>query len=368
MEALQQHQWTAAIGPLEQATALDPRDPRPWLGLARARQRLGNVEGAVEAAARTAALAPGNARYVRQGLAIYHAEGGRVAEAERWVRLAEADLAPREQAALRHLLGGILEASGQRQGAVTQYEAAVRLNPYEETFHGALGRALLVEQRFADAIEAMEASRRTFAASPQIELILGVAYYAQRRFDDAVDAFLRTIRAAPDVPQPYLFLSRMMPQAEGRIREVAAAFADFHQRHPEDPAAPYLHAVALIAQLPPAGVTEEAAKAEALLRRSLELNEEQADAHRELGLLLERRRAYADAAKALERSLALKPEDSAVEYRLARIYDRLGESAKAEAARARHAELTAAERARIDKHSTGMAPMDMELKIPRRNP
>lgn len=355
LASLQRGQWKAAVASFEEAAQLARSDPRPWLGLARAKQSLGLMEEAVKAAAQTAALSAGRETFVRQGLAIYHAEGNRHVEADRWASLAAPDLAAPQQAALRDLLGRLAAAAGNLESAEKHFHLAVSLNRYEESYHASLGKTLLRQQRFAEAVETTLAARRIFALGPQLDLILGVAYYGQRRFDDAVDALLRVIGQAPDLVQPHLFLSRMLTHAGARLPQVAKAFAAFHHAHPNEAAGPYLHAVALIAQLPPSAPPEMLNEPERLLRRTLELDVDFAESHRELGLLLERAQNYSAAAESLERACQLNPSDSAALYRLARVYDRLGRKEKAEAARVRHVEMVEAERAQIDKHAGAAA-------------
>ncbi|MGH9666396.1 MAG: tetratricopeptide repeat protein, partial [Bryobacteraceae bacterium] len=61
-----------------------------------------------------------------------------------------------------------------------------------------------------------------------------------------------------------------------------------------------------------------------------------------LGVLLSSRGQFAEAAREMERSIALNPNDPAPHYRLARIYDRLGKTAEANAERELHKKLVVA--------------------------
>ena len=61
-----------------------------------------------------------------------------------------------------------------------------------------------------------------------------------------------------------------------------------------------------------------------LLKKASSLNPDIAEPHFELGVLLQRQRKFDAAAQEFERAAALEPSDPAVHYRLAQVYDRLG--------------------------------------------
>lgn len=81
--------------------------------------------------------------------------------------------------------------------------------------------------------------------------------------------------------------------------------------------------------------------AEEFLRKSIARNDAFWESHFELGVLLDQRGAFEEAAAEIRRSIALQPDEPAPHYRLARLYDRLGKLAEARAERAQHARLAA---------------------------
>jgi uncharacterized protein HemY len=95
--------------------------------------------------------------------------------------------------------------------------------------------------------------------------------------------------------------------------------------------------------LPPTGFPPEAEQSFRLLGKALAIREDSAEAHYLMGTLLERKREFAAAANELERSIQLNAKDSAVHFRLARVYDRLGRRDDAERERALHEKLSEAE-------------------------
>jgi tetratricopeptide (TPR) repeat protein len=374
LAALQKNDLAAAQANFEEAARLAPNDARAWLLLAQTYAQRGNRDAAAPAARKAEALAPGDPQ-ILQGLANLYAGplgdpakaaslGERYAErnpqdktawrrlaayclttgqAERAIEAGTKGLKADDTSELHSLLGRAYAERGQWPKAHEELAEAVRLNPYDEENHFRHAQAYLLQQDFVNAAAVLESARKVFDKSAQIELALGVAYYGQRLFPKAVDQFLKTIRLAPDVPQPYVFLGRIMEHAGDRLPEVVASLTAFEARNPNDPLGHTLHAKSLIAALPPAGYTAEAQTAAELLQRALAIKEDSAEAHYLLGVVLERKGDYAGAASHLERSIALNGKDPAPHYRLARVYARLGRTEDSRRERALHETLSEAE-------------------------
>ena len=117
--------------------------------------------------------------------------------------------------------------------------------------------------------------------------------------------------------------------------EITRALQEWAAREPANARAKLLAAKALLA----ANSGDE--RAETLLRESIQLDASDWEAHYELGVALQNRHAYADAAAELERAVQLDPKQAMAHYHLARVYDRLGEPQRAQAEREEHARLTA---------------------------
>ena len=182
------------------------------------------------------------------------------------------------------------------------------------------------------AVTVLEEGQKKFDKSPQITLALGVAYYAQRRFPDAGDRFLRVIDLAPGVPQPYLFLTKMLDHLEPRMPEILARFEAWNRNETKSPYAPLVFGKALSA----AGKPDQA---EPLFRESVRRNDELWESHFELGQVLDSRQDLPGAAREYERAIALSPKQPAPHYRLARVYLRQGLRDKAAAELKLHSRL-----------------------------
>jgi tetratricopeptide (TPR) repeat protein len=308
--ALQRDDLSGAQTNLVAAAKLEPGNGRVWIALARTYWKLKEQQKADDAASKAATLAPKDP-LVQSSLAIYYAEAGQTLKAaEAQARFAA--LTPQDADA--------------RQKAESLYFEAVQ--------------PLLEREKFGEAIGILTRAREQVANSAQIELALGVACYGLRRFDEAATAFLRTIAVAPDVTQPYLFLGKFLDQIPGRLPEVTKAFARYEQANPASAMGYLLHAKALNAQ------SIEPETARKLLEKAISIDARDAAAHFELGVVFDRTRSYAEAAREFERAAELDPNDSATHYRLSRVYDRLGRADDARRERETHARLVAAEEAK----------------------
>lgn len=358
---------------LEALTVKDPGNARAWLLLAETYARCKNAKGALAAATKSERLGDRDPEVLR-GLAFFFADLQpdlkhaadletryaelRPSDKTAWSRAAalyfEASqyelatvagtraLASDDSKDLHTLLGHAYEGKQDWENAAEQFAAAVNVAPYDENARFLLIQLYLHHEDFVHASEAIESARKVFARSPQIELAAGVCAYGMRRFPEALDQFLKTIALAPEVPQPYLFLGRMLDHAGDRLPEVVDRFRQFQERNPRDAAGSLLYAKALIAGLDPVGFPPEAAHAMQLLEQARSLDANQAETHYQIGCLLERKRENAAAAVELERSVALDPREPFAHFHLARVYERLGRKEDALRERAQHQELTEA--------------------------
>ncbi len=338
MAALDQNNLAKAQASFEQATRLAPKHPGAWLLLAQTCAKQKDQKGALSAAQRAETLGAGDPQ-ILQGLANFYAT--LVPDLPKAAKLGAryAEISPQDVTAWSRLTAFCL-SSGQLEPAIEAGVRALKLNPYDENSHFQLAQAYLLKQDFPSAISVLQNARITFDKSAQIELALGVAYYGARKFPQSIEQFLKTTQLAPDVPQPYIFLGRMLDQLSDRLPEMTERFAQFELRNPKISLGYLLHAKALIAQ------SIEPDKAFGLLEKSVALKEDDSETHLQLGVLLEQKRDFPNAAKHLERSIQLNPNDSAVHFRLARVYDRLGRKDDAAKQRAIHEKLSEQEKAK----------------------
>ncbi len=353
--ALNQNQLDTARTQLEAASSLKPGDPQVWLALAQTYHKL-KREPASQAAIRKAEALAGNNAVVLHALAYYYSETANYRKAAsfeaRYAELAPQDAAavPRavnlylqaqspepaielaskalrknDRADLRFLLGKAYEMQKQPSKAAEEMRRAAVLDPYEEDYYFQSARQYAIAGNSPAAIEVIQAGKKIFAKSPQLELMLGVAYYATQQYPQAMDAFLRTIRLDPSVEQPYAFIARTMDHAPSRLPEILNAFKALAKKAPENYLSNYLYGKALLMS------GDDDDKAEMLLRKSVTLNGGYSESRLELGKALEQRGDLEAAARELRKSIELNPKSSAAHFRLGRIYERMGKPAEAKA-------------------------------------
>src|ERR1700722_17452381 len=352
--ALNQNQCSTAQTQLEAASKLKPNDPQVWLALAQTYRKLKREPAAEAAIGKVGALA-GNNAVTLHPLAYLHSEAGNFGKAasfearyaeltpsdaaavpravdlylqahqpEQAIELADRMLLKSDRADLRFLLGKAYELQQQPAQAAEQMRRAASLNPYQEDYYFQSARQYTAAGNAPAAIQVIEAGKKIFAKSPQLELMLGVAYYAIQQYQQAVDAFLRTIRLDPTVEQPYTFIARSMDHTPSRMPEILDAFKALAQKAPGNYMSGYLYGKALLIQ-------GDDGQAEALLRKSVSLNDRYWESRLELGKALEQEGELEAAAGELRESIELNPKSATAHFRLGRVYDRLGKPAEAQA-------------------------------------
>lgn len=319
--------------------------------MAQAQARQNNMKAALISADKAARFA-GKDPSLLYNLALFNLEAGRM---DASLSIGQRALDVEDSSDVRNLLGRAYEAKQDWKQAILQYAQARRLAPYSEEAIFRLAQAQMQSQDFPSAISTLEDGRKIFDKSPQLELALGVAYYGQRQFPNAVDRFLRVMQLAPDVPQPYYFMGRVLEHAANRIPEVLTLAAQFEKAHPQSPLGYVLHARAILLRPSPEDPAADDALAESLLKKALIIKEDQADTHLLLGMVFERQKKMEGATGEFKRSAALNPADPAPHFRLARIYDRLGRKEDALRERALHEKLSQESGASLPPDLKGLA-------------
>ena len=354
LTALNQNQLPAARAQLETASKLKPGDPRVWLALAQTYRKLDQDAPSKAAIAKAESLA-GNDPVTLHGLAFLYSEMGsyqkaasfearyagmtpqdpnaipravdlylRADEPQPAIELASRALAKEDRADLRSLLGKAYGLEKNHAKAAEELRQAYALNPYEEAYYVEAARQSLMDGNPILAMRTVEAGKKIFARSPQLELVLGIAYYVLEEYANAVDSFLTAIRMDPTIEQPYAFIARTIEHAPSRLPEILDAFKALAQKTPGNYLSNYFYGKALLFH----GDDEQA---EALLRKSVALNGGYWESRLELGKALEGKGALDAALGEFRKAIELNPKDPTAHYRLGRLYDRLGKPDQAKA-------------------------------------
>jgi tetratricopeptide (TPR) repeat protein len=213
-----------------------------------------------------------------------------------------------------------LLGTGDNDGALREFEAALEGNPKDANAHYQLGKLQLQLQELSKAAFHLEAAIRLKPAMAEAYAELGRLYEQQQKFDEAEKAFQSAIRSKPDLvkalnglavlltsrdrseeAKPYLERVRRLTEQkmstrlayssnsqglnllkEGRLDEALNAFVDALAKDPSYAAAAYNQGLVLARQ----NRLEEAAQA---FRTAVRLRPGFALAHFGLGLVLKAR-------------------------------------------------------------------------------
>ncbi len=326
LQEMQHGNLAAAQADLESASHGAPDNPYVWCSLAEVYARENQSSLAADAAKHAEQTGAGNP-VIAHALALYYARVRDYADAARSEEAYAVSPKADKEANLRAAMWYAAAGNAEKAAALGRN---LQQDP-DQVFQ--LAQRLLREQDFREAADVLEAGLQVHPNDPQLTLALGAARYGQRRFDDAISAFLAVIKLAPDIPQSYVFLGRMLDQAGPHLAEIVTLTEKWAAGNPQDAIAQLALAKALLSQNP------SAPRAETLLRRSIELNPNNWESHYELGLILEQTHRYDEAAAELKRAIALEPAQAMPHYHLARVDDRLGKHEEAAAQRALHQKL-----------------------------
>lgn len=327
LQELQRGHLNEAEADLNQVVGDDASNAIAWVSLAEVERRLGKADLA-QSAAEKAERAGAKNPLVLHSLGLYYAASNQPLKA---AQSEEQAASYRQDAHSWNLAAEYYLKAGDNADALRAAKKATSADPGSAF---ALAQQFLRQREFNAASEILEPALAARPDDAQLHLAFGVTRYGQRRFEEAVSAFIEAARLDPSMSQPYEFLGRVLDQAGSQAGVVEGLLERHQQANPNDAQANLLLAKALLARDP------SSVKAEALLRKAVELNGRDWESRYELGTVLERKHDYEAAAQELAKATELNPNDAAPHYHLARVYDRLGDKEKAAAERTVHAQLT----------------------------
>jgi len=220
--------WKTEITLWSDAAAKSPGKSRPYHYLGLARQRKGDIEGALAMYRRALEINPGNAESLAN-IGQLRYDAGRYGEAaatfrkalglkspnavisnnlgNALVRLKRYDeaveayraalLNDQDNPSFQSNLGHALLRSGRVEEAIAAYREAVRLTPESAPLHYRLGEALRLA---GDNDEALAAYRRAVGIDPSMTdacLNAGNVYFMQNDFDHAIEWYARGLETNP---------------------------------------------------------------------------------------------------------------------------------------------------------------------------
>jgi len=270
---------------------------------------------------------------------------GRLADARTVV---QALLKEKNTGELHNLLGQIDEKDGEFVAAANDYEAAAHLDPNEDNLF-AWGSEMLLHRTYEPAIAIFQKAAGMYPKSPRILIGLGLALYSRGIYDKAVQAFIAAADLSPKDERCYLFLSKAYNSSPLQADEVVDRFKRYADLKPDNALAQYYYAVSLWKGKRVENSSLDMGLIETLLKRSIELDDRQADAHMQLGNLYADQHQYAKSIPQYERALELDPNLPDAHYRLGTDLIHTGQKEKAQKEFAVYQSLRAEHLAEIQK-------------------
>ena len=239
-------------------------------------------------------------------------------------------LAHGDKPELHHRLGNVQEELGNSLEAVREYQRAADMEPSEPYLFD-WGSELLLHHAPEPALEVFTRGNHLFPRSVRMMVGLGAAWFARGSYEQAVQRLCEASDLNPNDSVPYLFLGKMQGTETSHSEQVVEKLHRFVARQPENAEANYYYAVGLRklgeAQHDPG----RGAGIEALLRTAIRLDPKYAAAFLQLGIVHSEQKNYPQAISDYQQAIRADPEMEEAHYRLAQVYRRMGDAAKAEA-------------------------------------
>jgi tetratricopeptide (TPR) repeat protein len=229
-----------------------------------------------------------------------------------------------DTAASHNLLGEADHALGDPVSALREFQLSAQMEPSEKNLFD-WGNELLLRESVEPALEVFQRGVTLYPDSLRMYIGLGIALYSHNSYDAAIEALCHASDLNPSDPRPYLFLGKMYNVSTARADEVAKRMNRFMETNPDNALAYYYAALAEWKGTRSGERGVDAARVEALFRKSLALDPGLANAHLQLGILFTGQLRDPEAMTEFQAAIRLNPEDPDAHYRLAQAYFRMGE-------------------------------------------
>jgi len=226
-----------------------------------------------------------------------------------------------QRADLHHALANLDESAGEALDAAREYQRAAELDASETNLFD-WGAELLKHRAAEQAGEVFARANRLYPRDTRVLLGLAVSLYSRGFYDQSAQRFFEAADLHPSDPLPYLFLGKLPSGTITDSESYVQRMARFAQLHPEHALAEYYYAVCLSRR-------GKGAEAQPLIEKALSIDPRLAPAWLLLGNVLAGEQHYPGAISAYQKAVAADPTLEEAHYRLAQLWQKSGEAAKA---------------------------------------
>jgi tetratricopeptide (TPR) repeat protein len=309
-------------------TPLQPADELPL------RQRLaqvliahGELAAAIEDLQRAVQLDPGRGD-LAYNLALAQFKGGQIDDAG---KSAERCKAVSDTAEVEDLLGDIQEARGDSLNAARSYQAAVTLAPNEEQYRLSLAVEFLKHDNFDAARLVLKQAEAVWPKSWRIQLALAMVENFAGSDEESSQLLMRAADLAPDREIPLQYLGQIqMDRGEPPTADAIAKLCEYADQHPKNGKTDYYCGALVFRRDHALGDKTHADEILRRLHTASMLLTNDASPHCQLGAAYRWLERWQDAVRASEICVRMDPDSADGHYRLAQLYQHLGEQARSQ--------------------------------------
>jgi len=232
-----------------------------------------------------------------------------------------------DNAELEDLIGDIDEARGDYLGAVRGYQAAVDQAPNEEKYRLALAVELIRHDNLDPARVVLKQAEQIHPDSWRIELALGMIEFLGGTDEDATRYLTHAIELSQDPKLELKYLAEVqLARASAPDAAAVSKLCDYSNRNPRDGELEYYCGAVLFRR---DYITNDKSNADEILKRlheSAALLPKEASSHCQLGKAYRWLDRWQEALAESKTCARLDPDSADAHYRLAQIYQHLGQT------------------------------------------
>jgi len=235
-----------------------------------------------------------------------------------------------EKAEPHHLLAEVDEKLGNPLEAVKEFQRAAELNP-SELYLFDWASELLEHRAVEPAFEVFAKGNRLFPHSVRMLAGLGASWYARGSYENAAQRLCEASDVDPNDPNPYLLMGKMQAAETTPSEAIAERLHRFVTLQPQNALASYYYAVSLWKARKSADDVSDLPGIKALLEKAVQLDPNLGAGYLQLGILYAEQRDPTSAIAVYRQAIAATPQLEQAHYRLAQLYQQIGDTANAQA-------------------------------------